>query len=219
MIELFPSRTIALTIAGFPIHWYGLMYLAAFLLAWYLLPKIQKWRGLSLSRDAWSTLLAWGVIGVIVGGRLGFVLFYEPTFYLSNPLEIIKVWQGGMSSHGGFIGVGLALWLFARKQKINLLDLLDVIVVPVALGLALGRVGNLINGELYGIESTLPWAMSFPDVEGLRHPTQIYAILKNLIVAGVCTMYVQSPLRVCRTIDWKGFCIVFDNVWAAAICR
>lgn len=168
------------------------MYLFAFLLAFYLLPRIQKWRGLNISRDDWSSLLALGVIGVIAGGRLGFVLFYEPAFYLANPAEIIKVWNGGMSSHGGLIGVGIAVVLFCRRKSINIFSLLDVVVIPGAIGLAMGRVGNLINGELYGIESVVPWAMQFAESDVLRHPTQIYAIIKNLIIACVCTMYIQS---------------------------
>ncbi len=192
MIDLFPNRAVAITVAGFNIHWYGLMYLFAFLLAFYLLPRIQKWRGLNISRDDWSSLLALGVIGVIAGGRLGFVLFYEPAFYLANPAEIIKVWNGGMSSHGGLIGVGIAVMLFCRRKSINIFSLLDVVVIPGAIGLAMGRVGNLINGELYGIESVVPWAMQFAESDVLRHPTQIYAIIKNLIIAGVCTMYIQS---------------------------
>ncbi|MDP7646110.1 MAG: prolipoprotein diacylglyceryl transferase [Candidatus Peribacteraceae bacterium] len=192
MIDLFPTRTVAISLAGFNIHWYGLMYMLAFLLAFYLLPRIQKWRGLNLSRDDWSSLLALGVIGVIAGGRLGFVLFYEPAFYLANPVEIIKVWNGGMSSHGGLIGVGIAIVFFSWKKGINIFSLLDVVVIPGAIGLAMGRMGNLINGELYGIESVVPWAMQFAEADGLRHPTQIYAIMKNLIIAGVCTMYIQS---------------------------
>ncbi|MDP7454776.1 MAG: prolipoprotein diacylglyceryl transferase, partial [Candidatus Peribacteraceae bacterium] len=125
MIDLFPTRTVAISLAGFNIHWYGLMYMLAFLLAFYLLPRIQKWRGLNLSRDDWSSLLALGVIGVIAGGRLGFVLFYEPAFYLANPVEIIKVWNGGMSSHGGLIGVGIAIVFFSWKKGINIFSLLD----------------------------------------------------------------------------------------------
>ena len=192
MIDIFPSRAVAISIANFNIHWYGLMYMLAFLLAFYLLPRIQKWRGLSLSRDDWSSLLALGVIGVIAGGRLGFVLFYEPVFYLTNPVEIIKVWNGGMSSHGGLIGVGIAIVFFSWKKGISIFSLLDVVVIPGAIGLAMGRMGNLINGELYGIESAVPWAMQFAEADGLRHPTQIYAIMKNLIIAGVCTVYIQS---------------------------
>src|SRR5262245_54348329 len=110
MISFFPSREVALSIGSFSLHWYGLLYFAAFVVAWYLLPRLQKYRGLNLSSDEWSSILSWAVVGVIVGGRLGFVLFYEPSYYLSHPLEIFAVWKGGMASHGGFIGVALAMF-------------------------------------------------------------------------------------------------------------
>ncbi|MCF7844893.1 MAG: prolipoprotein diacylglyceryl transferase [Kiritimatiellales bacterium] len=192
MVDLFPSRMVALEILGFSIHWYGLMYLAGFVLAFLLLPRIQKWRGLDLSKDDWAQLLSWGIIGVIAGGRLGFVLFYEPGFFVRYPIEIVQVWHGGMSSHGGFIGVALALYFVSRKRKIDLLALADCLVVPIALGLALGRVGNFINGELYGTVTNVPWAMQFPDIEGLRHPTQIYAVIKDLVIAMVCFLYLKN---------------------------
>ncbi|MBU0458183.1 prolipoprotein diacylglyceryl transferase [Patescibacteria group bacterium] len=192
MLNLFPSREIAIQILNLSIHWYGLMYLFGFLLAFFLLPRIQKYRNLYLTKDEWSSLLAWGVIGVILGGRLGFVLFYEPFYYLSAPLEIIKVWHGGMSSHGGFLGVITVLIIYTRRHNLDLLSLLDLLVIPAAIGLALGRLGNFINGELYGIETSVAWGMSFPGVDGLRHPTQIYAILKDLIIAGSMTMYMWS---------------------------
>jgi len=192
MIHFFPTRTVALELLGFSIHWYGLMYLAGFVLAFFLLPRIQKYRGLSLSKDDWAQMLSWGIIGVIVGGRLGFVLFYEPGFFLRYPSEILQVWHGGMSSHGGFVGVAIALIFVSRKRKIDLLALADCLAVPIALGLALGRVGNLINGELYGVVTSVPWAMEFSDVEGLRHPTQLYAIVKNLLIAGICFYYLKK---------------------------
>ncbi|MBU0766247.1 prolipoprotein diacylglyceryl transferase [Patescibacteria group bacterium] len=201
MIHLFPSRTIALELLGLSIHWYGLMYLAGFVLAFLLLPRLQKWRGLDLSKDDWAQLLSWGIIGVIVGGRLGFVLFYEPGFFVRYPLEIIQVWHGGMSSHGGFIGVAISLYIISRKRNINLLALADCLAVPIALGLAFGRVGNFINGELYGVVTNVPWAMKFPEIEGLRHPTQLYAVVKDLLIAGVCFWHLKKvkPIYLGRT--------------------
>jgi len=192
MIEFFPSRTIALSIAGFSIHWYGLLYLAGFLLAFLMLPRIQKWRNLQLTSDDWSSILAWGIVGVIVGGRLGFVLFYEPWYFLSEPLEIVQVWHGGMSSHGGMIGLVLGILFAARKRGIDSVALMDCIVIPGAIGLALGRIGNFINQELYGSVTTLPWGIAVPDVEGLRHPTQWYAVLKDLFIAVACYWHLRT---------------------------
>ena len=186
MIELFPSRPVALALFGFEIHWYGLLYLAGFLIAAYLLPRLQRYRKLDLSRDTWAALLSWSVVGVIIGGRLGYVFFYEPSYFLVHPLQMFAVWQGGMSFHGGLIGVILVLLFWSRAQKIPLLALADIVVIPVAIGLALGRLGNFINQELYGTLTTLPWGMEFPGAEGLRHPAQLYAVIKDLLLAAVC---------------------------------
>jgi phosphatidylglycerol:prolipoprotein diacylglycerol transferase len=133
-------------------------------------------------------------IGVIVGGRLGYVLFYGFSYFLSHPLAIFAVWQGGMSSHGGFIGVTLAILFFCKRNRIHPLALADVLMVPVAIGLALGRIGNLINGELYGTLSTVPWAMHFPGIDGLRHPTQIYAFLKDLCIATASVFHLRFTM-------------------------
>lgn len=197
MISFFPSRAVALELWGFAVHWYGLLYLAAFLVAWALLPRLQARRGLMLSADAWSALLSAGVLGVIVGGRLGFVLFYEPAYYLAHPLDVLKVWQGGMSSHGGFLGVAIALLVALRGRPLDdLLRLADVIAVPAAIGLMLGRLGNFINLELYGTVTALPWGMAIPGVEGLRHPTPIYAMIKDATIAAVCFLHLRfAPAR------------------------
>lgn len=182
----FPSRTIAMQIGPFAIHWYGLLYLAAFLLAALLLPRLQHHRGLTFLRQQWSDLLVAAVLGVIVGGRLGYVLLYDPLYFLSRPLETVAVWRGGMSSHGGFVGVTLAIFIATRRHRAQRLSIADTAVVPIALGLMLGRIGNFINQELYGTVTTLPWGIVVPGEEGLRHPTQLYAIVKDLLIAGVC---------------------------------
>jgi phosphatidylglycerol---prolipoprotein diacylglyceryl transferase len=196
MVTFFPSREVALGILGLSIHWYGVMYLLAFLLAGWMLPRLQKLRSLDLSTDAWASLLSWAIIGVIVGGRLGFVLFYEPGYFLSEPSQIVAVWRGGMSVHGGIIGVVVALFFALRKQKGNILKIADIAVVPVAIGLALGRVGNFINQELYGTPTNLPWAIAIPGVEELRHPLQLYAVCKDLLIAAVCFWHLKRKTNV-----------------------
>jgi len=191
VIALFPTRTVALELFGFAIHWYGILYLCAFLLAFFLLPRLQRFRNLSLSTDDWSAVLTACILGVLLGGRLGYVLFYEPLYFLRHPLQMFAVWNGGMSSHGGFAGVGIALLFVVRRKHIPLLPLLDILVIPAAIGLALGRIGNLINGELFGTITTLPWAVQLPGVPGVRHPVQLYAFTKDLFIALVCVLHLR----------------------------
>jgi phosphatidylglycerol:prolipoprotein diacylglycerol transferase len=191
-MEFFPSRTVALDILGFSIHWYGLLYLTGFLIAAWILPILGKYRGIPLTRDKWMELLSWAIVGVIGGGRLGYILFYEPSYYLANPLKLLAVWEGGMSFHGGLIGVLIVLWFFCKRHRISFLQLADVAVVPVAIGLMLGRFGNFLNQELYGTVTTLPWGMHFDGVEGLRHPTQLYAMIKDATIASLCYWHLRS---------------------------
>jgi phosphatidylglycerol:prolipoprotein diacylglycerol transferase len=191
MIEFFPARAVALSLFGFDVHWYGLLYLAGFLLAAFLLPRLQRHRGLVLTTDTWLSLLSWSVLGVVIGGRLGYVLFYEPEFFFGHPLEIVAVWRGGMSFHGGFIGSVLVLFFFSRANRISFLQLADVVVIPVAIGLTLGRVGNFINQELYGTVTDLPWGMSFSGADGLRHPLQLYGVVKDLLIAAACFWHLR----------------------------
>lgn len=131
------------------VRWYGVLYLAAFWLVWWFLPRLQKYRGLKLLRDEWLFVLTLGLAGVLVGGRLGFVVFYELEYFLAHAVEIFSLRQGGMSIHGGIVGVGAALWLASRKLKVDYWKLVDVVVAPAALGIAVGRIGNVVNQELF----------------------------------------------------------------------
>ncbi len=191
VIAFFPTRAVALVLGPLHVHWYGLLYLTAFLLGYVLVQRLQHHRNLRLSNDEWSAFLSYVVLGVIVGGRLGFALFYEPVYFMAHPLEVFAVWQGGMSSHGGFLGVSLALLLFRHRHRLPFLALTDTVIVPVAIGLALGRLGNFINQELYGIVTTLPWGTAIPGVDGLRHPTALYAVTKDLFIATVCFLHLR----------------------------
>lgn len=190
MIDFFPSRAVALAVFGFPIYWYGIFYLVSFLLAAWLLPRLQVLRRLLVSQREWSDILTWSIVGVLVGGRVGYVLFYRFFDFLQNPLLLFDVRSGGMASHGGFIGVTVALlWVLRKRSWSEKWAIADIAIIPIAIGLALGRVGNFINQELYGTLTTLPWGMNFPGAEGLRHPTQLYAIDKNLFIAAMCFLY------------------------------
>lgn len=131
------------------------MYVCAFWLAWWILPRLASYRDLKLNREEWTSVVAWGAIGALVGGRVGYAILYEPLYFLSNPFELFALWYGGMSSHGGFVGVVIAIWLVEKRKEgpegsfRTMYAIFDVITVPAALGLALGRLGNFINQELY----------------------------------------------------------------------
>jgi phosphatidylglycerol:prolipoprotein diacylglycerol transferase len=180
---------VAFSIGPLSVHWYGLMYLIAFI-QFIALGRMRA-RQPHMAAAGWKKedlddMLFYGVLGVVLGGRLGEVLFYNPGYYFSNPLEILAIWKGGMSFHGGFLGVlfGMALW--ARKAGKNLIDVYDFIAPLVPLGYAAGRIGNFINAELPGrvADPSLPWAMVWPNVDNLpRHPSPIYqALVDGLLV-------------------------------------
>ncbi len=166
---------VAISLGPLQIRWYGLMYLTGFGAGWWLgMRRIA--RGFApVTRAQFDDLLFYAVLGVILGGRLGYVLFYKPEYYFAHPLEIFEVWHGGMSFHGGFLGVLVAMAFVARRFRVNWLALMDFVAPLVPVGLAAGRLGNFINGELWGRVTDLPWGMVFPGAGPLpRHPSQLY---------------------------------------------
>ncbi len=187
---------VAVHLGPLAVHWYGLMYLLGFAAFMWLGRKRIR----SLGRSGWDDkmlddLLFYGVLGVVLGGRLGEVLFYNPGYYASHPLEIFAVWQGGMSFHGGFLGVLAAMALFARQRRIQWLQLMDFIAPLVPLGLGAGRIGNFINAELWGRPTDVPWGMIFPNVDNLpRHPSQLYEFaLEGLALFALLWLYSKKP--------------------------
>lgn len=189
---------VAFSLGPLSVRWYGLMYLLAFV-QFILLGRYRIKKSLSpLSVEQLDDLLFYGMLGVIIGGRLGQVLFYEPEYFLAHPLEVVAVWKGGMSFHGGFLGVLIAIGLWARKQRMNWFDVTDLIAPLVPLGLATGRVGNFINGELWGriADPSLPWAMIFPQAGDMapRHPSQLYHVgLEGLALFIILWLFSSRP--------------------------
>ena len=184
---------VALSLGPIQVHWYGLSYLLAFVL--FMWTARLRLRQGAMAGQGWTTrdvedLMFFGILGVILGGRLGYALFYKPELYLAQPLEILKVWQGGMSFHGGLLGVLAAMALFARLRQRSFLQVTDLIAPCVPLGLASGRLGNFINGELWGrvADASLPWAMVFPQSGVMlpRHPSQLYQLLLEGVLLFVC---------------------------------
>jgi len=190
---------VALQIGPVAIHWYGLTYLVAFgLFLWLASRRVRQ----PLYAQGWTRrdvedLLFFGVLGVVIGGRLGYVFFYKFDQYLQHPLEILAVWKGGMSFHGGLLGVIVAMGLFARSRKRPLLEVTDLIAPCVPTGLASGRIGNFINGELWGraADPSLPWAMVFPQADATpRHPSQLYQFgLEGLLLFVLLWWFARRP--------------------------
>lgn len=178
---------VLLSLGPLEIRWYGLMYVLAFLVTYYYVRRQVRKGALDLKEKQLDNLLGIMVIGMIIGARLFEAIFYNPSYYLANPLKILFVWEGGLSFHGGLLGIIIAVAYYIRKhnlRKHNLrfFKIADIFVVPLALGSAFGRLGNFINAELYGKITSLPLGVIFPGVEGARHPTQLYEVAYNVII-------------------------------------
>jgi len=187
---------VAIHLGSFGIHWYGLMYLVGFL----SFLALGKWQINHRSWHRWSVqmlddALFFGALGVIIGGRLGYVLFYQFDYFSQHPAEIFAVWQGGMSFHGGFLGVLAAMWMFSRKYHIGWLKIMDFVAPLVPIGLGAGRMGNFINGELWGRVTNADFGMVFPRVDNLlRHPSQLYEFaLEGVVLFLILWIYSSKP--------------------------
>ena len=182
---------VAIQIFSVEIRWYSLAYIVGILLGWFFAkkffisdPKINE------KFDDYITYL---ILGVIIGGRLGYILFYNFNFYLYNPLDIFKVWQGGMSFHGGLLGIIIATIVFSKKNHQNLFSYLDIVSFVAPIGIFFGRIANFINSELYGIQTNVPWAVKFTQVDNLyRHPSQLYEALLEGIILFLILLYFKN---------------------------
>ncbi|WP_339080399.1 prolipoprotein diacylglyceryl transferase [Pseudomonas sp. TMP9] len=187
---------VALALGPLKIHWYGLMYLIGIGGAWWLASRRVNAFAPSWNKEKLSDLVFWVAMGVILGGRLGYVLFYDLAAYIAEPARMLRIWEGGMSFHGGFIGVMLASWWFGKRNGKSFFELMDFIAPLVPIGLGAGRIGNFINAELWGKATDVPWAMVFPtDPQQLaRHPSQLYQFaLEGLALFAVLWFYSRKP--------------------------
>jgi phosphatidylglycerol:prolipoprotein diacylglycerol transferase len=193
---MFPAfDPVLVTIGPLAIRWYALAYLAGFVLGWLYGQKLAAQNPKGPSPKAIDDFLTWAVIGTVLGGRIGYILFYQFGYYLSDPLEMFKVWHGGMSFHGGMLGVIAAIWLFTKREKIPFFAFSDILACVTPIGLGLGRLANFVNGELFGRPTDVPWAMIFPrggDVP--RHPSQLYeAGLEGLVLFLILYFLARRP--------------------------
>ena len=176
------------------VHWYGLMYLVGFAAVWVLGQRRAQQAWSPIKPEAVEDLVTYGAIGVIVGGRLGHMLFYNFSDFISNPLIFFKIWEGGMAFHGGMLGVFVAMWFFGKKQGCTMLQLTDIIAPLCPIGLGAGRIGNFINSELWGRPTDMPWAMVFPNGGDFpRHPSQLYeAFLEGIVLFIILRIYTNK---------------------------
>ncbi|MGE5200474.1 MAG: prolipoprotein diacylglyceryl transferase [Acidobacteriota bacterium] len=195
---------VLIEIGPFAIRWYALAYIAGLLIGWRYCVAMARRPPKVIELPALDDFLVWVTLGVVLGGRIGYVLFYNLAEYLEHPLDALKIWKGGMSFHGGAIGVFVALYFFTRQRKIDLLRLGDILVCSVPIGLFLGRLANFVNGELFGRPADVPWAMVFPSdpLQVPRHPSQLYeACLEGIVLFTV--LFVLQRFTKAR--DRRGF--------------
>jgi phosphatidylglycerol:prolipoprotein diacylglycerol transferase len=196
----FPNfNPVLIQIGPFAIRWYALAYITGILIGWLYARAIIRWRSAwggpaPMSAIDFDDFIVWVTLGIILGGRLGYVLFYNPGYFAAHPLEAFELWNGGMSFHGGFMGCVAAVVLFARKRGIPVLSLGDVTCAVGTIGLFLGRLANFVNGELWGRASDMPWAMVFPTGGPVpRHPSQLYeAALEGLVLCAVLALLMRA---------------------------
>ncbi len=206
------------------VRWYGLAYMAGILLGWLyarsLVSRNNLWNGKSpIAVHQIDDFLLWITLGIVVGGRLGFVLFYEPSFYFAHPIQILEVWGGGMSFHGGLLGVILAVYFFSRRHRINPLSLGDVAAASTPFGLFFGRIANFINGEVYGRVTDVPWAMVFPNGGPLpRHPSQLYeASLEGIVLFLILRLATHKFHTLQRPGLTFGLFLVFYGIFRSSV--
>ncbi|MBI3037073.1 prolipoprotein diacylglyceryl transferase [Candidatus Woesearchaeota archaeon] len=198
-------------IGPFSIRYYGIIFAAGILVSFLILRHLAKKRQLPLSSKDFDELLLLSTVAVVVGARLGHVIS-SLGYYLENPGQIVAVWNGGMAFHGGFIGLVIAGYYFAKKKKIAFYDLADIAVIPAALALSLGRVANFLNGEFYGTPTSLPWGVKFQGVNGFRHPVQIYEAIKNLFIFVVLWQLQQRKLKLPKGLLFWLFVFLYGSI-------
>lgn len=201
---------VALQLGPIAIHWYGISYVVGIILGYYYAKWLIKRNKLPISAAMFDDLLTYIIIGIIAGGRLGYVLFYDPLSYLANPLDIFKTYMGGMSFHGGITGVIISIVVFCRKYHQDFVAFCDLISIVTPIGLMLGRIANFINGELYGRPTDMPWGIIFPGEHIARHPSQLYEAFSEGMILLILMYFISSKIHIrtyCTAVFLIGYSI------------
>jgi phosphatidylglycerol:prolipoprotein diacylglycerol transferase len=205
-------KPVFLELGPLQLRWYGLMYMLTFIAGYFVMKRLARLKKMGMTTDDLYDLLFFLILGVMVGGRLGYVLFYDFGSYIQRPIEILYIWQGGMSFHGGFAGVVLATLFLCRRRKWNFWKISDLVCAAAPIGFFLVRIGNFINGELYGRQTTLPWGMIFPAGGNVvRHPSQLYEALLEGVILFLIVQWIFRKDFAPGTVTWAliGFYGVF----------
>lgn len=201
MVFIHNIDPVLLHLGPLEIRYYGLAYVLGFVLGYFILKQLIKKKNVALTEEELDTLILYIALGVLLGSRIFYFVFYNFSMLLENPFHLFKIWEGGMSFHGGLIGVLVAGILFCKQYKKSFYELADLAVIPVALGLGIGRIANFINGELYGRATTVPWAVDFGD--GIpRHPSQLYESAKNFVMFGILWLLKEKEHLKKGTLFW-----------------
>ena len=219
MIDFPNINPVIFSVGSLAVSWYSLSYIVGILLGWYYANKLILLYPIGISRQHTEDFISWAIIAIIIGGRLGHVLFYDPEKYLSNPIEILKTYEGGMSFHGGIFGVGVAAYLYCRKNHIIFLSFSDILAIVAPIGLFLGRIANFINAELYGRPANVPWSVIFPYSDGLpRHPSQLYeALLEGLVLFCIMLIFTYKSKSLQKPGKMSGIFLIFYGIFRVSV--
>lgn len=219
MIQFPDIDPVIFSVGALEVRWYGVAYVVGILIAIIYAKFISKKYTLSINNTQIEDFTTWSIIGIVIGGRVGFVIFYDPIRYLFNPIDILKIYQGGMSFHGGVIGITVAAYLFSKKYQVMFLSITDLIAITAPIGIFFGRLANFINGELYGRITNIPWAMIFPNTDMQpRHPSQLYeAFTEGFILFVIMTYF--TFCHKCIKIPGKSsaICIILYSIFRIII--
>lgn len=217
---IFPNiNPIIVSVGPLSISWYSLAYVCGIVAGWAYAVRIVKKFKIDITTKALEDFISWAILGIIIGGRLGYVLIYDPAKYFADPISILKIYEGGLSFHGGIVGLAISSYYFCKKHKINILIFSDVLVVVAPIGLFLGRIANFINSELYGRVTRMPWGVVFPNSDlQTRHPSQLYEAFLEGLILFIILAYTTFKLKTIKVPGLNsGIFLIFYSLFRISI--